>query len=115
MYKVITFFDLISIVAGLILLLRTFYNSESLFIKARTRDVREILTKNVIKFETSVRIKLAGKFAMGNIFLAITISRIKEGCVYISTADFFAWQLLCILFLIIAVLDFRYSSPENED
>lgn len=109
-----TYFNLACKLASMVLLLLALYRSENIFIKARTRDVREILSPDIIKYETNVRIKLIGKFILSVLFIFISISRILSGYLFISTTDIVVWVAISILFLLISYIDFKFSSPENE-
>ena len=115
MNKVVAIFNLVSISLSMVLFLISLYRSESIFIKARTRDVREILTSNIRKYEFNYRIKLAGKFIISIILFSITLSRIRIDYLFVSQVDMIEWFVLTLLFLIISAIDFKTSSPENED
>lgn len=109
-----TYFNLICKLAAMVFLLLALYRSENIFIKARNRDVREILTPDIIRYETNVRIKLIGKFILSVLLLFVSFSRILSGYLFISIIDLGVWVAISIVFLIICYIDFKFSSPENE-
>lgn len=99
----------------MVLVLIALYRSESIFIKARTRDVREILSNNVVRYEHNIRIKLIGKFILSVFFLYLTIDRIRNGYAFISNTAMWLWFFAMIVLLVISFIDFKFSAPENED
>lgn len=109
-----TYFNLACKLTSMIFFLMALYRSENIFIKARTRDVREMLTPDIIRYETGVRIKLIGKFILSILFVFISLSRISHGYKFISDTDMIVWIIISVLILLIAYIDFRFSSPENE-
>jgi hypothetical protein len=114
MEKTITFFDLSITILSMIGFLWAIYCSKSLFIKAEYRDVREILTPKILKYESRVKKRLWAKFGASTILLAFSLSRIKSQYTYISKIDEVLWVLFSLFFLYIAYIDVSIASPENE-
>lgn len=90
-----------------------YYRSKNIFIKARERDVREILTSNIEKYEKSVRARLIGKYVLSIILLFFSIDRIRVGFIYTSPVDMCMWLIFSVIFLIVTYKDYSMASPEN--
>lgn len=110
----ISYYDMCAACVSMIFFLLAFYGSENIFIKARTRDVREILNINVLRYEKKIRIKLLGKFIISIILLYISLNRIDNDCKFISKTDMYAWLVLMSWWIVISFIDYQTSSPEND-